>query len=69
MILVRLETADGRFVANVEVLPFLSAPDVILWGERHFKLHQDQENPATYRECFVAVSLTSGERALELSFL
>ncbi|HEY9608945.1 hypothetical protein [Allocoleopsis sp.] len=65
MVLVRLETSDGRFVANVEVLPFLSAPDVVLWGERHFKLHQ--ENPATYRECFVAVSLTTGEKALELS--
>ncbi len=67
MVLVRLETSDGRFVANVEVLPFLTAPDVILWGQRYFKLHL--LNPATYRECFVAVSLTTGARALELSYL
>lgn len=67
MTLVRLETSDGSFVANVEILPFLKAPDVILWGERHFKLHQ--ENPVTYRECFVAVSFTPSERAVQLSKL
>lgn len=65
MVLVRLETSVGDFVGIVEVPPFLSAPDVILWGNRHFKLYQ--ENPAIYRECFVAVSFTSGERAVELS--
>ena len=65
MVLVRLETSNGRFVGNVEVLPFLTAPEILLWGERFFKLHQ--KNPATYRECFCAVSLTTGERCIELS--
>lgn len=68
MVIVRLETEDGRFVGNVEVAPFLSAPEILMWGDRFFKLHQATPE-AIYRECFCAVSLTTAERCVELSIL
>lgn len=65
MVIVRLETSEGQFVANVEVAPFITPPDVLGWGNRVFKFESNK--PATYRECFMVYSLTSGERAAELS--
>lgn len=56
---VRLETADGKFVFDGEILPFLPIgnlspwPRVLIWGERFFMIH-DEAPPATYREVFVA---------------
>jgi hypothetical protein len=66
MVLIRLETEDGRFVGNVEVLPFPEAPKGVVWGQRFFILHQATPE-AIYREAFFAFSLTSGDRCMELS--
>lgn len=35
---VKLETADDKHVGWAKVLPFLKAPDVLIWGERVFRL-------------------------------
>jgi len=58
---VTLETSDGCLVGYADVLPFDVPPDVLFWGERVFKLHQDTRDyvggelkgRAIYREAFV----------------
>lgn len=56
---VKLFTADGGFVADVKIPPFLPGkdPDVIMWGQRFFKRHSEVRSPdgdyLDYRECFV----------------
>jgi hypothetical protein len=50
---VRLETRDGRHVAVVYVPPFEPAAEMVCWGQRFFRLHQDPADPAqprVYRE-------------------
>lgn len=32
---------DRGFVAEVDVPPFLTMPDVLIWGERYFKRESD----------------------------
>lgn len=66
MVIVTLVTADERLVGLVEVLPFVSPPEVLIWGERVFKFVRAEPRP-TYRECFTAVSLTSGEQCAALT--
>lgn len=50
---VKLETSDGEHVGHSHVPPFNKPPDVLLWGDRVFKLHEDAKHGAVvYRECF-----------------
>jgi hypothetical protein len=37
----RLFTSDRRFVKDVEILPFNTPPDLLVWGERFFILDKD----------------------------
>ncbi len=48
MIPVRLETADGALVAEEAVPPFLTPPEVVIWGQRFFRLYES----GVYREAF-----------------
>jgi hypothetical protein len=53
----RLTIRDGGHVADVEIPPFKSLPDVLVWGDRVFSFHQsrsDDGDPcsAEYREVF-----------------
>lgn len=57
-----LYTAQGAEVAAVEVLPFTTPPDVIVWGTRTFALMADGQ----YFECFAYHALTTGEEAMRL---
>ena len=41
MMKVRLEVAQGDFVATVYMLPFDELPKVVVWGSRVFELHDD----------------------------
>jgi len=72
MILIRLETGDERFVGNVEITPFLEAPAIVIWEDRHFVL-KNASPPALYKvgaiytEAHAAISFTSGARCMELS--
>lgn len=69
MFQVKLFTQDGGFVANVEIPPFKSWPDVLLWGQRIFQKAQtlDPDGLATYRECFAyAVPVIEPRRELPL---
>jgi hypothetical protein len=43
---VKLAIADGGFVADIEMPPFLKMPEVIVWGIRTFAHYTDDE----YRE-------------------
>ena len=45
---IRLETAIGDFVDTVAIPKFSKSPEVIIWGERIFKLYA----PEVYREAF-----------------
>lgn len=38
---VKLFTADGGFVAEVEIAPFQTMPEVLIWGARVFVWHDD----------------------------
>lgn len=62
---IKLETAVGEHVANVEILPLpdKEMPEVVLWGNRvfHFEAHaiaRTRPDLWVYRECFAVVSLT-----------
>lgn len=46
---VQLITRDRGFVAEVDVPPFLTMPDMLVWGDRHFKHEADD----LYVEAFV----------------
>lgn len=51
------DTKPSNFVATVAVLPFLTPPDVLVWGVRHFMKHSEMSpngRPA-YVECFASV--------------
>jgi hypothetical protein len=53
----RLATKDGSHVADVQVPPFQSNPDVLIWGDRVFQFHAAISGggdpcSAEYRECF-----------------
>lgn len=41
MIKCNLLTSDRKHVASVEIPPFSSPPDIVVWGERFFKLDRD----------------------------
>lgn len=51
---IRLETSDGHFVGNTHIPPFNVLPDVLIWGQRTFKLisYEQANGVALYRECF-----------------
>lgn len=54
---VMLYTASGEFVVSGWVPAFNTPPDVLVWGDRHFKYDgSDDENVDSYSECF-AVAL------------
>ena len=55
---VALYTADGEFVAVVEILPFGKNPDVVLWGSRTFVLAPLSVGSDCYVETFFSTSLT-----------
>jgi hypothetical protein len=62
MIRVRLAIRDGGHVAEVEIPPFQSLPDVIVWGDRVFSFHMSMDIDgemcrAEYREVFCYVIL------------
>lgn len=52
---VRLETGDGSYVTTGIMPPFQIWPEVVIWGERVFKMHKAPVNfepEAVYREVF-----------------
>lgn len=52
MVPIRLETENGELVSGDEcILPFRKLPKVIVWGVRHFVLHDHARLPV-YCECF-----------------
>lgn len=48
---VTLQTADGTFVHEGVIVPFIKRPDVIMWGMRLFRHFTD----SIYREAFFYV--------------
>ncbi len=55
---IRLETEDGRLVAEATRPPFGKPPEVVIWGQRVFKLHEDKNSEShgsVYREVFAWV--------------
>lgn len=68
---IKLETSDGLLVGYTVIPEFKMLPDVVMWGTRHFKIHEvliSAEEPQElgtpiYRECFTAIVLNpvSGE--------
>jgi hypothetical protein len=53
MLEIRLETEDGRFVCVASIPPFLTLPEVVLWGQRFFKLASEVPDALpVYREAF-----------------
>jgi hypothetical protein len=63
--IVTVQTEEGKPLGKVEIVPFSQTPKVLRWGAMTFLLHQ-VEPEIIYRECFVAVSGTSLERAIIL---
>ena len=61
---VRLETADGHYVATGIVPPFQVWPEMMVWGSRSFQLVTQGKtgDPTTYREvcCFVITQTELG---------
>lgn len=57
---IRLETANGDYVITGIIPPFQTLPEVVIWGERVFRLASDDgEATPVYREVFfVAVVQT-----------
>lgn len=58
---IRLETDDGRYVANAEMPPFQEWPEVVIWGQRVFQLQtKGKEGELTvYREVFAMAVLAT----------
>lgn len=61
-VVIDLFTGQGQFVAQVRVLPFLTQPDAVIWGERLFVAHHSTEEKVKplrpqYREAFTAVAV------------
>jgi hypothetical protein len=52
VIKVKLCISSGEHVTDVMIPPFQSMPDIIVWGERFFKMHQVTPDYAEYREGF-----------------
>lgn len=48
MTVIRLETSIGDYVDTVAIPKFKTAPEVIIWGERVFRLAR----PNVYQEVF-----------------
>lgn len=48
--IVRLETSDGGFVGYFTAPPFTLTPKIVVWGERTFLFHDDEELPDTDRD-------------------
>jgi hypothetical protein len=51
-----LLTKQGEHVANIEMPFFMTPPEIVVWGQRHF-IHDDRpfvesENGLTYYEAF-----------------
>lgn len=44
-----LYTREGKYVATIETLPWVSPPEIIFWGMRGFL----RDASGKYRECFV----------------
>lgn len=58
LIQVRLETAQGDYIADVEVLPYPKSPDMLLWGERFFIYRGGKNGQECFREGFCCISFT-----------
>lgn len=54
---VTLRTRDKQYVTRVKVLPFLSFPEIIMWGERFFL----RETDAVYNEASIYCAVTIPE--------
>lgn len=56
---VTLQTSNGQHVCYAGVPPFETAPDIVMWGQRFFRLLHKKKmgEMAIYRETFVAVIL------------
>jgi hypothetical protein len=57
MLTVRLAVRDGGHVADLQIPPFVTLPEVLIWGQRVFAFHAERasgEDPAIaeYREVF-----------------
>lgn len=66
---VKLFTRDGKFVADVDVLPFEIMPEVILWGSRYFvrSIFFETGEYFGYQEAF-CYAVTGLESAQEIKF-
>lgn len=47
---VRLNTQNGRFVADIKIPLFRVAPDVLLWGDRWFAKGRGKDGSLNYTE-------------------
>jgi hypothetical protein len=57
MMKIRLAIREGGHVADVEIPPFQSLPEVIVWGQRFFSFYSELSGDvepctAEYREVF-----------------
>ena len=50
---VRLETSDGRFIADAEPLLPLEPTEIVVWGERFFVRYEKKRD--TWREVYPTV--------------
>lgn len=63
MITVALNALGGALTAYVDVLPFQTAPDVIVWGSRVFMNSHayDDDGRPIYAEAFAAYAVPVGQ--------
>ncbi len=57
MMKIRLAVRDGGHVTDVEIPPFQTFPEVVVWGQRFFSFHSELSGDgepcaAEYREVF-----------------
>jgi len=60
---IKLETREGAHVANGEILPYMTPPTVVRWGDRTFLAHDLEAKPPVYREAFVGYVVATVEIA------
>lgn len=63
---VELRTEKGELVTVVLIPPFLTPPDVIVWGTRHFKKgcwsDPSEGSRPYYNECFAVAAIWEAKR-------
>lgn len=59
MITVTLNAESGGFVAHVKILPFQTAPAVVVWGDRFFlnANAKDDDGHPIYAEAFAVFTI------------